>query len=334
MKKTQINTAIFRHRLTQINTVKRIWCAEHTLQIIFGILIVMLLQVVANAKNAPTGRDRAEVEAVLAKAPKATSEANARIVLLADVKDHGEYEHDYPLWQRRWALLLGGRNAGDFNETQVNMFGPAAGDYNEIVLKGSYAKVETAWEWPSEEQFKTADVIVAFCYLKWNPERLKQIEKFLSDGKGLVAVHPASWTEPEPSEEVAKLIGISGYKNYRHGIVDLKITAPQHPICKGLPSKIRFDDEPYWPAAIQTDIEALATSDEKAGKDANDVKAQTMFWTHTYGKGRVFGCVMGHNVWTFDDPYFRIILLRGIAWAGGQSVYCLDNLVLKGASVK
>jgi type 1 glutamine amidotransferase len=213
----------------------------------------------------------------------------------------------------------------------VNLFGPAAKNYNGPDANKPYAQVETAWEWPSEEQFRTADVIVAYCYLKWNPERIKQVEKYLSGGKGLVAVHPASWIEPEPSQEVAKLIGISGYKFYRHGIVDLKITAPQNPICVGLPEKIRFDDEPYWPAAIKTDIEVLATSDEK---DANDIKPQPLFWTHTYGKGRVFGCVMGHNVWTFDDPYFRIILLRGIAWAGGQSPYCFDSLVLRGTSLK
>jgi len=293
-----------------------------------------MTQCIANAKTPPAARERGEVEAVLAKAPKANALPDMKIVLLADVKDHDEYEHDYPLWQKRWALLLGGKNAKDFNETQVNLFGRAAGDNNEIVSKGPYAKVETAWGWPSDEQFKTADVLVAYCYLKWNPQRIKQVDEYLSRGKGLVVVHPASWTEPAPSEEVAKLIGISGYKNYRHGIVDLKIAAAQNPICLGLPENIRFDDEPYWPAVIKTDIEVLATSDEKVSKDSNDIEPQPLFWTHTSGKGRVFGCVMGHNVWTFDDPYFRIILLRGIAWAGGESVYCFDELVMKGASIK
>jgi type 1 glutamine amidotransferase len=194
--------------------------------------------------------------------------------------------------------------------------------------------VETAWEWPSEGQFRTADVIVAYCYLKWNAERIKQVERYLSAGRGLVVIHPASWTEPAPLPDVAKLTGISGYKNYRHGIVDLKITAPEHPICLGLPEKIRFDDEAYWPAALQTNIEMLATSDEKGEGDTNDVKPQTIFWTHSYGNGRVFGCVLGHNIWTFDDPYFRIILLRGIAWAGGQSPYRFDDFVFRGAALK
>ncbi|MCJ7730346.1 MAG: ThuA domain-containing protein [Sedimentisphaerales bacterium] len=291
-------------------------------------------QGMTGAKVPPPPRDRAEVEAVLAKAVRPSIVFSKKIILLADVKDHGENEHDYPLWQKRWALLLGGKNAADACETQVNLFGPAVGDYNEFAASRPCAQVETAWQWPSEEQFKTAEVIVAYCYLNWNPERIKQVERYLSNGGGLVVVHPASWTKPEPSEEVAKLVGISGYKLYRHGLVDLKIIALEHPVCKGLPQKIRFDDEAYWPAVIQTDIEVLATSDEKVGKDANDVKPQTIFWTHRYGKGRVFGCVLGHNMWTFDDPYFRILLLRGMAWAAGESPYHLDLLALRGASLK
>jgi type 1 glutamine amidotransferase len=301
----------------------------------FVILVtaVILWQTSANAKNPPLPRERGEVEAALSKEVLRKDLPDMNIVLLADVKDHGENEHDYPLWQKRWALLLGGKNAGDNKETQANLFGPARGDYNEITGGGPYAKVETAWEWPTDEQFTTADVIVAFCYLKWNPQRIKQVERYLSAGKGIVVVHPASWTKPEPSAEVAKLIGISGYKLYRHGIVDLEITLPKHPICAGLPEKIRFDDEAYWPAGIQTDIEVLGTSDEK-NSDSNEVKPQTMFWTHSFGNGRVFGCLPGHNNWTFDDPYFRILLFRGISWAAGQSPYRFDGLVLRGAAIK
>ena len=299
-------------------------------------LSVILLQSITIAKNPPLPRDRAEIEAVISKAipfqPSALS--GGKIVLLANVKDHGDNEHDYPLWQKRWALLLGGKNAVDACETQVNLFGPAVGDYNEFAASRPYAQVETAWQWPSEEQFKAADVIVAYCYLKWDPQRLKQVEQFLSRGGGFVVVHPATFTKPEPSEEVAKLFGVGGYKLYRHGLVELKISDSNNPICFGLPEKIRFDDETYWPATPVVDIEVLATSDEKVGKDANDVKPQTIFWTHRYGKGRVFGCVLGHNTWTFDDPYFRILLLRGMAWAAGESPYHLDLLALRGASLK
>jgi type 1 glutamine amidotransferase len=293
--------------------------------------VTILFAGMAIAKTPPAPRDRAEIEKVLAKAipPKDLPEMN--IVLLAEMNDHGIDEHGYPLWQKRWALLLGGKNIGDYKETQVNLFGKAIGDYNEIIAGKNNVKVSAAWECPSDEQFKSADVVVAYCYLNWNPQRLKQVEEYLSRGGGFVAVHPATWTKPQPLQEAAKLIGISGYKLYRHGIVDMKITAPDNPICKGLPERIKFDDESYWPAIIKSDMEVLATSDEK---DSNEIKPQTIFWTHTFSKGRVFGCQLGHNNWTFDDPYLRILLLRGIAWAGNQSPYRFDSLVLKGASLK
>jgi len=55
-----------------------------------------------------------------------------------------------------------------------------------------------------------------------------------------------------------------------------------------------------------------------------------MFYTYEYGKGRVFSCILGHYTWTFDDPYSRILLLRGMAWAAGESPYRFDRLVLRG----
>jgi type 1 glutamine amidotransferase len=32
----------------------------------------------------------------------------------------------------------------------------------------------------------------------------------------------------------------------------------------------------------------------------------------------VFGSIPGHYNWTFDDPLYRVIVLRGIAWASQQ----------------
>jgi len=59
-----------------------------------------------------------------------------------------------------------------------------------------------------------------------------------------------------------------------------------------------------------------------------------MFWTFQQGSGRVFGSVPGHYARVFDDPYLRLLLLRGIAWAAGESPYRFDSLVLSGANVR
>jgi len=248
----------------------------------------------------PAVRSRAEIEAVLAKAPKGASQVAAKpltVLLLADKKDHGPGAHDYPIWQENWTKLLGGSPG---------------------------VKVLTAQHWPTEEQFKAADVITAYCYVKWDTQRIEQVRNYLARGKGFVLIHSATWTKPKPSAEVATVTGVGGFQRWRHGVIKLQIEKPDHPICVGLPREIEFDDEPYWPPTpdpVAPGYTVLAVSPEQDGP-------QPVFWTCQPAGGRVFGCVPGHYTYTFDDPYFRILLLRGIAWAGGTNPYRFDPLVL------
>ena len=114
------------------------------------------LQIASNllAAEAPKPRSRSEVEAVLAKAPKPPGGRKLReinIVLVAFKKDHGDNEHDYPLWQKRWAVLLGEKDAG--RENQVNLYGPAPTGKQKRTLAGApKVNVSTAYEWPSREE--------------------------------------------------------------------------------------------------------------------------------------------------------------------------------------
>ena len=253
------------------------------------------------------------------------------IVLLADVKDHGPEAHDYPLWQERWARLLGGSAA--WGKGPVNLYGSAVTPLTET--PGSPGvRILKSDHWPSQEQFDAADVIVAYCYLDWNAERMEQMRKFLERGKGVVVAHAACWTKPKPSAEVAAILGIGGFQFYRHGAVRLQIEKTDHPICLGLPRQINLDDETYWPATPEAKgpgYEVLATSAEQVKPGEAATQSQVIFWIHTPGAGRVFGCVLGHFTWTFDDPCARILLLRGIAWAGGANPHRFDSLVLQGA---
>ncbi len=282
----------------------------------------------------PEPPPRSEVEAALAKAGGASQPIRKiRVVLLADKKDHREHEHDYPVWQERWALLLGGRAAS--KATQVNLFGPATADA-KASAGAENTEVVCAWSWPTEEQFASADVIVAFCYLSWTDDHKRQLKQYLDRGGGLVLIHSATWTKPKADAEVAALVGVGGFTRFRQGAMQLEITAADHPICRGLPPKLSFLDEPYWPPTppLTGDrVAALAVSREKPDKDSEQTAPQPMFWTCQTGRGCVFGCVPGHYTWTFDDPWFRLLLLRGTAWAAGEPVTRFDSLVLRGARV-
>ena len=315
-----------------------------------GIAVYLLISVIISmqfasnlfAAEAPKPRSRSEVEAVLAKAPKPPAVEKLRelnIVLVAFKKDHAENEHDYPLWQKRWAMLLGGKDAGQ--EKQVNLYGPAPKGKGKRGLAGApKVNVTTAYGWPNAEQFEKADLIAAFCYVQYDKEKLKELEKFLSRGGGYVILHPAVIIPEGVNivEEATQLMGLAweyGYTRWRHGQMSLKIAAKDHPICLGLPETIDLLDEAYWPLkGERSKVTVLATSDETISEDADQTKPEPMFYCYQYGNGRVFSCILGHYTWTFDDPYFRILMLRGMAWAANESPYRFDRFVTRGIELK
>lgn len=276
---------------------------------------------------------RSSIEAALAKAgPMKDPVRPIQIILLADKKDHGAEAHDYPMWQERWALLLGGKAAS--NAGQLNLFGPAIPDA-AANAGAENTTVHCAQAWPTEEQFASADVIVSFCYLAWSDPRKEQIRRYLDRGGGLVLIHSATWTKPKADPGVAALVGVGGFTRFRHGPVRLEITDPGNPICQGVPPQITLLDESYWPptppiAAGRVTVLAVSQEEDAATKSPSP---QPMFWTAETGRGRVFGCIPGHFTWTFDDPWFRTLILRGMAWAAGEPVHRFDPLILRSARV-
>jgi putative heme-binding domain-containing protein len=254
----------------------------------------------SDAKGPPPPRTRAQVQAVLAGAPKPPEKTRPlRIVLVAGPKDHGPGEHDYPAWQKAWTELL------------------AAADG---------VQVSTAWEWPNPEDFRSADVIIFYQRGTWTPERARAIDAYLARGGGLVYIH---WAVDGGSDApgFAQRIGLAGKSTirFRHGPLDLGFeTGARHPIARNF-HKVHFHDESYWQLIGDPKrIRLLASSVE-------DGQPQPQFWTLDPDKGRVFVSILGHYSWTFDDPLFRILLLRGIAWASKEPVDRFNDLATIGA---
>ena len=253
----------------------------------------------------PPMRTKSEVAAVLRNSDtesieNKSSEKLLKILWVSGPKDHGPDEHDYPLQQERWAQLLS---------------------------MADNVKITKASQWPSADQFKDADVIVFYWnYPKFNEENGKQLDAFLQKGGGLVYLHYAVDASENPLA-LANRIGIAwgGLPKFRHGRIDLRMSE-KHPITEGF-GNIVFQDESYWQMVKgEQPINVLATSSE-------DGKDQPILWTTTEGKGRVFVSILGHYNWTFDDPLFRILLLRGIAWTGNQPTDRFNDIVTMGARV-
>ena len=249
-------------------------------------------------------RMRAEVEAVLAGAPPAEKNPKPlNLVLVAGPKDHGPGEHHYPAWQKAWAPLM---------------------------AAGANTTVETAWEWPSDSQWKNADAVVLFQYGDWNDKRAKAVDSFLERGGGLVIIHWAvAGRGAAQAQAFAERIGLaSNIIKFRHGPIDLNFgPGKDHPICRNV-GKVHFHDESYW--QMTGDIKRLKT----LATGMEDGEAQPLFWVREQGRGRVFVSIPGHYNWTFDDPLFRVLLLRGIAWSAGQPVDRFNDLVWPGARLR
>jgi type 1 glutamine amidotransferase len=251
----------------------------------------------------PPPRPRAEVDALLAGDPLETeSNEPLRIVLVAGDKDHGVGEHDYPAWQKVWAPRL---------------------------AKAANTTIDTAWDFPTQEQIDNADVLVFYQRGRWDADRAAAIDPFLARGGGCVYIHWAVDGRGE-QEEFAKRIGLAslgGSIKYRHGPQDVDFSpGKDHPIARHF-TRVKWVDETYWmltgdPARLNL----IATQEEEG-------EPRPLFWTMEHGRGRVFVSIPGHYMWTFDDPAFRLLLLRGIAWAGHRPVDRFNDLVTLDARI-
>lgn len=195
----------------------------------------------------------------------------------------------------------------------------------------SNAVVEKAWEWPSSEQWTSANVVVFYFWNHdWSPSRYAELDAFQKRGGGLVLLHAAIIADQEP-ERLAERIGLSaqpGRTAYRHAPFELRMVGKEDPLIQGLPGSLPFLDEPYWPlVGNPAAVHVLASA-------PMDGAERPLVWTFERGPGRVFASVLGHYTWTLDDPWWRILCLRGLAWAGRRDPAMFNDAVLREAIVK
>jgi len=248
--------------------------------------------------HAPPIRSQAEVEKLRQAAAPAENPkpGPVKIVLVAGPQDHGPGQHDYPHWQKTWLPKLQS-------------------------AKGVSAS--TAWEWPSDQQWREADVIVFYLWNhNWSAARYHQLDQYQQRGGGVVVLHAATIADKEP-EQLALRIGLAaqpGPTKYLHTPLRLNFAKnSKDPILAGF-ADLDLLDEPYWP--MFGDVGKINV----LGSAEVDGQARPLIWTCQRAQGRVFASILGHYTWTLEDPVFRILLLRGISWAANQPVAWLDGL--------
>jgi type 1 glutamine amidotransferase len=222
------------------------------------------------------------------------------ILLVAGPKDHGPGEHDYPLWQARWDMLL---------HCAENV------------------SVEKSFGWPAVEQLARADLMVMYSNNSdWSQERARELDKFLERGGGLTLIHYAV-DGHEEVDALSRRIGLAWrgeVSKYRHGPIELKLH--QHPVTERLRA-LALIDESYWDLIGDPKAITWIASSEEEGAD------RPLMWTRERGKGRIFVSIPGHYTWTFDDPLFRLLVFRGMMWSVREPIDRLAPLAPVGARI-
>ena len=252
--------------------------------------------------QAPPLRTQAEVAAALAGS-RSLDELRPlkrlQLVLVDGVKDHGPGEHDYPAWRAAWQELLSSAEAVD---------------------------VRVVREFPDDELLAKADILVFFQKGSFDAPRPEQLDEFLKRGGGAVYIHWAV-NGNDRVADFAERIGLASWGGriaFRHGPLTLDMHNHDHPIVRNY-DRLQLYDESYWKlTGDPQQVTLLASSPE-------DGMATPQMWVREHGRGRVFVSIPGHYSWTFDDPLFRVLLLRGIAWTAHESVDRFNDLVYPGA---
>jgi uncharacterized protein len=161
--------------------------------------------------------------------------------------------------------------------------------------------------------------VVVLNYMNWqSPDpgdaARANLQKFVESGKGFVLVHFACGAF-QGWPDFAKIAGRAWDPKLRghdpHGEFIVEIAKPEHPIMRGLKA-FETVDELYTCLAGDAQIEVLATAKSKV-----DQKDYPMAFVLRYGKGRVFHCVLGHDVRALTGDGVQELYRRGTAWAAG-----------------
>ena len=144
---------------------------------------------------------------------------------------------------------------------------------------------------------------------KITPEQEKALLEFVEGGKGLIALHCASYCFLN-SPKYVELVGAQFLK-HGTGTVRTVIAAPDHPIMEGFEGFESWDET--YVHTKHNEKNRLVLEYRPEGD-----RQEPWTWVRTQGKGRVFYTAWGHDERTWGHPGFQVLVERGIRWAVGQ----------------
>ena len=142
------------------------------------------------------------------------------------------------------------------------------------------------------------------------PAQEKALLGFVASGKGLLALHSASFC----FQNSTAYVGLLGAQFARHGTGEFTATlvTPSHPVLTGV-QPFQVWDETYVHTKLSADRTVLMERAEGTGREP-------WTWVRTHGKGRVFYTAYGHDERVWGHPGFHTLMKNAITWAIGPGI--------------
>lgn len=173
-------------------------------------------------------------------------------------------------------------------------------------------------EFLASPQLRDYDVVVLH-FMDWEtpdpgPNARENLRDVVAGGTGLFIVHFAcgAFQDWPGFQDLAGRVWDPKLRGHDpRGPFEVEITDAEHPITRGMEA-FETDDELYTCLTGDRPIKILATARSKV-----DGKDYPMAFVLTYGKGKVFHSVLGHDVKAICNPNVAELFRRGCAWVAG-----------------
>ncbi|VGO14019.1 hypothetical protein PDESU_02576 [Pontiella desulfatans] len=146
----------------------------------------------------------------------------------------------------------------------------------------------------------------------WSEELKKNYVEFVRNGGGHVVVHGGSSSFNEWEDYLA--IGLATWKpgQTRHKqahAFELRVVDTKHPVTQGVERQL-ITDELWYNAKVHSGAKVLAESFSKTTE-----QWEPSVLVGTFGQGRCFTILLGHDAEKMNQDAFRKFLKQGTGWA-------------------
>jgi putative membrane-bound dehydrogenase-like protein len=147
----------------------------------------------------------------------------------------------------------------------------------------------------------------------------KALLDFVASGKGLLALHSASFCFQNSPSYIALLGG--QFERHGAGEFTAAFVNPSHPVVAGV-HPFQVWEETYVHTKLSADRTVLMERTEGTGREP-------WTWVRTHGKGRVFYTAYGHDERVWGHPSFQSLMKNAMTWAiGGDAAARLAALAI------